>query len=155
MFFSVQPKGCPDGGLVHVQPDVHVLRPVVIVRVLVEAVEPQNLRVMAVDVAENLDHQALVGHDLLAVGQGHVHRADIDDGISLFHEARLLVECAFCLEVTVAVTVSFAGIIALPEISARTVFKSSPKSVAKTLALTIIHLPVRPHEPATSHSNHG
>ena len=48
---------------------------------------------MAFDIAENLDHQALVRHDLLAVGQRYVHRPDVDDGVSLFHEARLLVEC--------------------------------------------------------------
>ena len=75
-----------DGGLVHVQPDVHVLRPVVVVGVLVEAVKPQDLRVVAVNVAEHLDHEALVGHDFLAIGQGHVHRPHVDDSVSLFHE---------------------------------------------------------------------
>ena len=66
------------------QPDVHVFRAIVVVRVLVEAVEPQDLGVMPVDVAIDLDHESLVGHDFLTVGQRYVHRTDIDNGVSLF-----------------------------------------------------------------------
>ena len=62
-----------------------VLGAVVVVGSLIEAVEAQDFRILAVNLRVDLQAQALVVHDFRAVAHGDVYGTGVDDGVSLVH----------------------------------------------------------------------